>query len=166
MKKRSLAVSMVIGFAAAALVAPVAYAAPPTPSKEACSNGAAQYACLEADRRKAPVGETVVFTGTLSAEAMKNLRSWTKGANVVCLDRYAPAANADGGWPGTAMEGACTVVRKNGGFTIEAEFGRIGTYYYGASMGPCRSTAAECGNADPGLVGVGGPTVVSVRTTR
>jgi hypothetical protein len=166
MKKRSITVSTIIGFAAAALMAPVAYAAPFTPSNEACSNGAAQYACLEADRRKAPVGATVVFTGTLSKEAMRGLRSWTKGANVVCLDRYAPAANADGGWPGSAMEGACTVVRKNGGFTIEAEFGRIGTFYYGVSMGPCRSTADECGNSDPGLVGVGGPTHVSVRTTR
>lgn len=166
MHKRSLVASTIIGFAAAALVAPIAYAAPPTPAKEACSNGAAKYACLEVDRRKAPVGETVVFTGTLSKDAMQNLQSWTKGANVVCLDRYARASNADGGWPGTAMEGACTVVRNNGDFTIEAEFGRIGAYFYGVSMGPCRSTAAECGNADPGLVGVGGPTAVSVRTTR
>lgn len=166
MRTRSILASTIIGCVAVALAAPVAYAAPPMPSKEACSNGAEKYACLETNRRSAPVGETVVFTGTLSNKAMKGLRSWTKGANVICLDRYATSANPDGGWPGTAMEGACTVVRKNGGFTIEAEFGRIGTYYYGVSMGPCRSTAAECGNSDPGLVGVGGPTSVSVRTTR
>ena len=166
MRARSFTVSAVIGLALMGLAAPSAYAAPPTPAKEACSNGAEKYACLEVDRRKAPVGETVVFTGTLSKKAMKNLASWTDGTNVVCLDRYATAPLADGGWPGTALEGACTSVRASGGFTIEAEFGKVGTYYYGVSMGPCLASAAECGNADPGLVGVGGPTVVRVRTTR
>ncbi len=166
MRARSFAVSAVVGLALMGLAAPSAYAAPPTPAKEACSNGAEKYACLEVDRRKAPVGETVVFTGTLSKKAMKNLASWTDGTNVVCLDRYPSAPAADGSWVGTVMEGACTTVRTDRGFTIEAEFGKVGKYYYGVSMGPCRASADECGNADPGLVGVGGPTVVRVRTTR
>jgi hypothetical protein len=171
MRSSSFAASLVVGLALVGLAlvglgAPSANAAPPTPAKAACSNGAEKYACIEVDRRTAPVGETVTFTGTLSAKAMKNLKSWTRGTNVICLDRYAPAPQADGGWPGTALEGACATVRKAGGFTIEAEFGRIGTFFYGVSMGPCRSSAAECGNGDPGLVGVGGRNAVSLRTTK
>lgn len=137
-----------------------------TPAKQACSNGAEKYACLSVNRAKAPVGATVVFRGTLSAAAMKNLASWTDGTNVVCLDRYAPAPAADGSWPGTAIEGACAAVRASGAFVIKAEFGRVGAHFYGVSMGPCLASEAECGNGDPGLIGVGGPTAVRVTTTR
>lgn len=66
------------------------------------------------------------------------------------------------------LEGACTTVRKNGGFTIQAEFGRTGQFFYGLEMGPCRASQAECGGGDPGLVGLGSdkdPSVVAVRTT-
>jgi hypothetical protein len=166
MRARSIMVTGVIALAVVGLSAPAAYAQTPKPAKSACSNGADKYACLEVDRRKAPVGETVTFTGTLSKKAMTNLKSWTGGTNVVCLDRYPTKPLADGGWPRTPMEGACTSVRTSGDFTIEAEFGRVGKFNYGVSMGPCRASADECGNADPGLVGVGGDTVVRVRTTR
>lgn len=135
------------------------------PAKQACSNGAEKYACLSVNKAKAPVGATVTFRGTLSPAAMKNLASWTDGTNVVCLDRYATTPAADG-WSGTPIEGACAAARANGTFTIKAEFGRIGAHYYGVSMGPCLASQAECGNGDPGLVGVGGPTAVRVTTTR
>ena len=164
MRNKTLAASVAVGVVLVGLGAPSAHAASPTPAREACSNGAEKYACIEVDRRTAPVGEMVTFTGTLSAAALKYLKSWTRGSNVICLDRYATAPNANG-WSGTALEGACTTVRSNGAYTINAEFGRVGRFYYGVSMGPCRSTEAECGGGDPGLVGVGGPTVVSVRTT-
>lgn len=164
MRARALAIAGLIALAVASTTIP-AQAAEVTPAKTACSNGAEKYACLSVTKKKAPAGATVIFTGTLSAAAMKNLASWTAGSNTVCLDRYATAPLADGGWPGTALEGACAPVRDDGRFTIKAEFGRVGTFYYGVSMGPCRASAAECGNGDPGLVGVGGPTAVQHRTT-
>ena len=158
----------------AILVLPVAFAASaaaaPVPSKEACSTTTekATYACMEVDSRKVPSGDTVTFTGQLSAEAMRQLKVWTKGDNIVCLNRYKPQPEADGSWPWTTLEGACTTVRKNGGFTIEAELGRKGLFYYGLEMGPCRGNAGLCGNADPGLLGVGGDKkdrVIALRTT-
>lgn len=120
------------------------------PASTVC-NG--DYACMSVDRTKAPAGAPVTFTGTLSADAMKALNSWTRGTNVVCLDRYKTSVESDGSWPWTKMEGACSSVRKNGQFTIEAEFGRVGTFIYGVEFGPCRSTSDECGGGDPGLVG-------------
>jgi hypothetical protein len=86
----------------------------------------------------------------------------------VCLTRYKPKPEADGSWPWTVMEGACTTVRKNGGFTIKAEFSRTGQYIYGLEMGPCRASKEECEGGDSGLIGLGSDTdrrVVAVRTT-
>lgn len=151
-------------------VAPAAQALdPPKPAKSVCSEGPTgnSYACMKVDSRRVPSGDTVTFTGTLSAAAQKNLRSWTRGDNIVCLTRYKPQPEADGSWPWQVMEAACTTVRMNGGFTIEAEFGRKGTFFYGLEMGPCRSNAAECGDGDPGLVGVYGigDKALQLRTT-
>jgi len=122
----------------------------PVPSKSVCSG---TYACMSVNRTSAPAGATVTFTGKLSGDAMKALKSWTRGSNTVCLERFKPAPEKDGSWPWTTMEGACSPVRKSGEFTIKAEFGRVGTYIYGLEFGPCRSNADECGNADPGLIG-------------
>lgn len=120
------------------------------PATSVC-NG--EYACMSVDRTKAPAGATITFTGKLSADARRALNSWTRGTNVVCLDRYKTSLESNGSWPWTKMEGACSPVRKNGQFTIEAEFGRVGTYIYGVEFGPCRSSSDECGGADPGLIG-------------
>lgn len=139
-----------------------AQAADVKPSRSACSNGAETYARLTVDTAKAPVGASVTFTGTLSSRAHKYLKSWTAGSNIVCLDRYPIAPLADG-WPGTALDGACVKVRNDGSFTIMAEFRKVGVFYCGVSMSPCRSSADECGNGDPGL---GGPMAVRHRTTR
>ena len=152
------------------LFAPAAQALElPKPAKSVCSEGTEgkAYACMKVDSRRVPSGDTVTFTGTLSAAAQKNLRSWTRGDNIVCLTRYKPQPEADGSWPWQVMEAACTTVRMNGGFTIEAEFGRKGTFFYGLEMGPCRSNAAECGDGDPGLVGVYGigDKALQLRTT-
>ena len=76
-------------------------------------------------------------------------------------ERYAIAPLADC-WPGTTLDGACVKVRNDGSFTIKAEFRKVGAFYCGVSMGPCRSSADECGNGDPGLVG---PIAVRRRTT-
>jgi hypothetical protein len=162
----SFAPALAIALAATTLAAGPALAAP-TPANKACSqdvNGKV-YACLEAKDRAVPSGDTAAFTGTLSAVAMKNLKSWTKGDNIICLDRFKTTPEADGSWPWQTLEGVCTTVRKDGTFTINAEFGRKGAFYYGVEFGPCRASAAECGGGDPGLVGVGGPTVVKVKTT-
>lgn len=156
------------------VVTPLVVAAPATaattPSKEACSSDGTStpYVCMEVDSRKVPSGDTVTFTGQLSPTAFKNLKTWTKGDNIICLTRYKPQPEADGSWPWTTMEGACTTVRKSGAFTIEAELGRKGLFYYGVEMGPCRGSADLCGNGDPGLLGVGGnkgDRVVALRTT-
>ena len=165
MRIRSVVLSATLTTAVAMAFAPLALAASPKPSDRACSNGSEKYACLTVSTRSASVSETVSFAGTLSSAAMRNLKSWTKGTNTVCLDRYAAKAAADGSWGGTQLSGACTTVRGNGGFTINAQLGRVGTYDYGVSMGPCRASKAECGNGDPGLVGVAGPTVVQLTTT-
>lgn len=128
----------------------------PKPSKSVCAQDTANknYACMQVNAKKVPSGDTATFTGNLSTKAKKSLKSWTKGDNIVCLTRYPTKPEADG-WPSQTLDAACTTVRKNGEFTINAELGRKGKYYYGLEMGPCRSTAAECGNSDPGLIGVG-----------
>lgn len=165
MNRRIAPVALISAGLLVALSVTAAQAADVQPAKSACSNGAEKYACLTVATASAPVGATVTFTGKLSSKAMKDLKSWTAGANDVCLDRYATKPGADGSWGGTQLEGACAKVSSKGTFTINAEFGRVGAFDYGVSMGPCRATAAECGNGDPGLVGVAGPTVVRHRTT-
>jgi len=118
---------------------------------------------------KIPSGDTAVFTGSIvSAQARKALASWTAGDNIVCLTRYKTKPEADGSWPWQTLDAACTTVRKNGGFTINAEFGRKGTYYYGLEMGPCRSKDKdECGNSDSMLVGLygKGDKVIALKTS-
>lgn len=128
----------------------------PTPASSVCSldTGDKTYACMEVQDQKVPSGATVMFTGSLSTKAQNNLKKWTKGDNIVCLTRYKTKPEADGSWPWQTLEGACTTVRKNGQFTINAEFGRKGSYYYGLEMGPCRGSKGLCGNGDSGLIGV------------
>ncbi len=155
----------IIGLASVALVVPFAVPSTaqavtlPKPSQSVCSLEAAEkkYACMEVNAKAVPTGDTATFTGSIvSAKARKSLKSWTNGDNIVCLTRYKTKPEADGSWPWQVLDGACTTVRKDGGFTINAEFGRKGTYYYGLEMGPCRSTDKdECGNSDGGLIGVG-----------
>lgn len=159
--------------AAAALVLPVIVAAPVSaaerPAKAVCSisGGGSTYACMEVNARRVPAGATATFTGTLSAPAATALKRWTKGENIVCLTRYKPAPEADGSWPWTVLDGVCTEVRRDGSFTIEAEFGRTGRWVYGLEMGPCQANANLCGNGDPGLIGVAnkGKKVLTLRTT-
>ncbi len=156
-------IKKIIGLASVALVVPfmvpsTAQAADlPKPSQSVCSlDGNKEYACMEVNAKKVPTGDPATFTGSLTAKARKSLASWTNGDNIVCLTRYNTKPEADGSWPWQVLDGACTSVRKDGGFTINAEFGRKGTYYYGLEMGPCRSTDKdECGNSDGGLIGVG-----------
>ena len=128
----------------------------PNPTTSVCSGDTqTNYACMDVDERKVPSGETATFTGSLSAQAQKYLKSWTRGDNIVCLTRYKTTPEADGSWPWQTLDAACTTVRKNGEFTIEAEFGRKGAFYYGLEFGPCRSkTPGECGGGDAMLIGV------------
>ncbi len=155
----------IIGLASVALVVPfmvpsMAQAVNlPKPSQLVCSQDTTnkEYACMEVNAKKVPTGDTATFAGSVSAKARKSLASWTNGDNIVCLTRYKTKPEADGSWPWQVLDGACTTVRKDGGFTINAEFGRKGTYYYGLEMGPCRSTDPdECGNSDPSLIGLYG----------
>ncbi len=175
MKPRHLAASAVIAsalaLAAASLAAP-AQAVKLVPADSACSyvykNGkptTKTYACLAVAKSPVAAGQPATFTGTLSSKAMSALADWTTGANTVCLDRYPAKANNDGSMPRTPLTKACSPVKKNGAFTINADLSVKGTYYYGLSMGPCTASAATCGNADPGLVGVQGPEVVQLKTT-
>lgn len=129
---------------------------PPKPSTSVCTGDAGtEYACMKINAAKVPSGETATFTGSLGAQALKYLKSWTRGDNIVCLTRYKTTPEADGSWPWETLDAACTTVRKNGEFTINAEFGRKGTFYYGLEFGPCRSKkAGECGSGDPYLIGV------------
>ncbi len=128
----------------------------PVPASSVCSLDFRDktYACMEVKDQRVPSGDTVTFTGSLFARAQKNLKQWTKGDNIVCLTRYKTKPDADGSWPWQTLEGACTTVRKNGQFTINAEFGIKGNHYYGLEMGPCRGSKGLCGNGDPGLIGV------------
>ena len=140
-----------------ALGMPMAHAADtPVPSSDVCSEVASgvTYACMSTAKRKVPSGDPVIFAGTLSPKARKALAKWTKGDNIVCLTRYPTKPDPNGGWAGTALEAACTTVRKDGGFTIDAEFGRKGRFFYGVDMGPCRADEALCGNGDPQLIGL------------
>lgn len=166
----------VIGIAAIALAAPLVIptaaqaADKPVPSKSVCSqDGTKDYACMAVNSMKIPSGDTATFTGKIvSAKALKELASWTAGDNIVCLTRYKTKPEADGSWPWQSLEAACTTVRKDGGFTINAEFGRKGTYFYGLEMGPCRSkNEGECGNADSMLVGLygKGDKVIQLKTS-
>lgn len=147
---------------------PVQAAPAAKPSRQACTVDPPKYACLRVDARRVPSGETATFTGTLSARAMRNLRQWTKGDNVVCLVRYKLTPEVDG-WPGEVLEGACTTVRRDRSFTIAAELGRKGRYFYGVQMGPCRASAPGtglCGSGDGGLLSVSpGARAVALRTT-
>lgn len=146
--------ALLLGLAGALPTAHAAEAA--VPSTEVCSSGpsADPYACMKVARKSVPSGDTAVFTGTLSKKALANLKAWTKDDNIVCLTRFKTAPEVDGSWPGTTLDSACTTVRKDGGFTIEAEFGRKGRHFYGLEMGPCLADAGLCGNGDPGLIGV------------
>jgi len=128
----------------------------PTPASSVCSfdTGDRTYACMQVQDQRVPSGDTVTFTGSLSVTAQKNLKKWTKGDNIVCLTRYKTKPEADGSWPWQTLEGACTTMRKNGQFTINAEFGRKGSFYYGLEMGPCRGSKGLCGNGDQGLIGL------------
>jgi hypothetical protein len=130
----------------------------PKPAQAVCSEASAgkTYACMQVNKPRVPSGDTVVFTGSLSKAAQKAVKDWTKGDNIVCLTRYKTTPEADGSWPWTVLEGACTTVRKNGEFTIEAELGRKGSFYYGLEAGPCRASRELCGNADSMMIGVYG----------
>lgn len=164
--------SHLVTIASAAFITATALAAPAqavklVPSDTACSYiykkgkpTTKTYACLTVAKSPVAAGQPATFTGTLSSKAMAALADWTTGANTVCLDRYPAKANNDGSIPRTPLTKACSPVKKNGAFTINADLSIKGTYYYGLSMGPCTASAATCGNADPGLVGV-----VQLKTT-
>lgn len=163
MRIRGLVVAGASACAGLALVTGAASAVTaPTPALSACSDG--KYACLSVNRAAVPAGRTVTFSGSLSAKALRNLHAWTKGADVVCLTRYAPKPQADGSWPWESLDGACAQVNPAGRFVIHAELGLPGTHYFGVENGPCRADAALCGNGDPGLVGLG-TSAVSMTTT-
>lgn len=156
-----LATAAAVAVVTAVLTAPAQALAPaannlPTPSSSVCSEWVygGNYACMKVNKKAVPSGETALFTGTLSSAAMTALKAWTKGDNVVCLTRYNTKPLAGGAWPWQYMEGVCTTVRKSGQFTLRAEFGRKGTFYYGLEMGPCRAGTDLCGDGDPGLIGV------------
>ena len=162
---------VILAIAASALMfgMPMAQAADrPVRSSSVCSQTATSdpYACMSTAKRTVPSGDPVIFTGTLSAKARKNLAAWTKGDNIVCLTRYPWQPDANG-WGSSTLEGACTTVRKDGGFTIDAEFGRKGRFFYGLEMGPCRGDEALCGGGDPQLIGLynKGDKAIALRTT-
>ena len=137
------------------------------PRKSACTADPSNYACLKVSDRREVSGEAVTFTGTLSKQAQKNLASWTRGENTICLTRYERAPMKDGSWPWQTLDQACTTMNPNGTFGMTVFLGVQGLHYYGVEMGPCRADEDECGNSDPGLIGVGGnkkDRVVAVRT--
>jgi hypothetical protein len=136
------------------------------PRKSACTADPADYACRTVSARREVAGEPVTFTGTLSPRAMKGLASWTKGENTVCLNRYEPTPASNGSWGSQTLDQACTTVNKNGTFGMTVELGKQGLHFYGVEMGPCKASEDECGNADPGLLGVSNKKnrVVAVRT--
>ena len=136
------------------------------PRKSACTAEPSDYACLRVSDRREVSGEAVTFTGTLSRQAQKNLASWTRGENTICLTRYAPAPGKNG-WPGQTLDQACTTLNPNGTFGMTVFLGVQGLHFYGVEMGPCRADEAECGGGDPGLLSPGGTKknrVVAVRT--
>jgi hypothetical protein len=137
------------------------------PRKSACTADPNNYACLKVSDRREVSGEAVTFTGSLSKQAQKNLTSWTRGENTICLTRYAPAPMKNGSWPWQTLDQACTTLNPNGTFGMTVFLGVQGLHFYGVEMGPCQADEDECGNADPGLIGVGGNKnnrVVAVRT--
>lgn len=134
--------------------------------KKACTAEPRNYACLKASDRREVSGEPVTFTGSLSKRAQRNLASWTDGENTICLTRYEPKPNKNGSWPSETLDKVCTTLNTDGTFGMVANLGVQGLHYYGVEMGPCRADEDECGNADPGLLGVAnrGDRVVAVRT--
>lgn len=137
------------------------------PRKSACTADPNNYACLRVSDRREVSGEAVTFRGSLSKQAQRNLASWTRGENTICLTRYEPAPRKNGSWPWQTLEQACTTLNPNGTFGMTVFLGVQGLHFYGVEMGPCRADEGECGNADPGLIGVGGnkkDRVVAVRT--
>jgi len=165
--RRTIIASLALGLLVPLLALPAASADTTVkPRKSACTADPADYACLKASARREVAGEPVSFTGTLSPRAMKALASWTQGENTVCLIRFAPAPASDGSWGSQTLDQACTTVNKNGTFGLTVELGKQGLHFYGVEMGPCRSSQDECGNADPGLLGVANKKdrVVAVRT--
>ena len=153
--RRALVIAA-IAASALAVGMPTAQAADrPVPSSSVCSKTATAdpYACMSTAKRSVPSGDPVIFTGTLSSEARTSLAKWTRGDNIVCLTRYRTQPDPDG-WASTTLEGACTTVRKDGGFTIDAELGRKGRFFYGLEMGPCRADEDLCGNGDALLIGL------------
>jgi hypothetical protein len=137
------------------------------PRKSACTADPNNYACLKVSDRREVSGEAVTFTGSLSKQAQKNLTSWTRGENTICLTRYEPQPRKNGSWPWQTLDQACTTLNPNGTFGMTVFLGVQGLHFYGVEMGPCRADQDECGNADPGLIGVGGNKknrVVAVRT--
>jgi hypothetical protein len=148
---RKLVIAAAVGMLTVAL-APSA-SADVKPAGKVCAKD--DYACMQVSPRQAGVNETVIFTGKLSPRAQRNVRSWTAGEMNVCLTRYRTKPNRDGSWPSTTLDQACTTVNRDGSFTLNAQLGERGTFFYGLEAGTCRASRAECGNADPGLIGVG-----------
>lgn len=137
------------------------------PRKSACTADPNNYACLRVSDRREVSGEAVTFRGSLSKQAQRNLASWTRGENTICLTRYEPSPLKDGSWPWQTLDQACTTLNPNGTFGMTVFLGVQGLHFYGVEMGPCRADEDECGNADPGLIGVGNTKkdrVVAVRT--
>jgi len=163
MRIRNIALATLSASALVSLSVAPAFAAAPTPAKTTC--GSSNYACLTVNQASVPAGQTVIFKGSLSTSALKNLASWTKGSNIVCLTRYKATAESNGSWPWTTLDGACAQVNKAGKFTINAELGQKGPHYFGVEMGPCQADADQCGNSDGGLVGLDGKSAVYMTTT-
>lgn len=137
------------------------------PRKSACTADPNNYACLRVSDRREVSGEAVTFRGSLSKEAQRQLSNWTKGENTICLIRYDPKPLKDGSWPWQTLDQACTTLNPNGTFGMTVFLGVQGLHFYGVEMGPCRADKDTCGNADPGLIGVGNTKkdrVVAVRT--
>lgn len=156
MRKLLIATTILgVGLAGLMWVAP-AQAIEVVPAPRVCSPGTDNrtYACMQAAPISTGAGDTVVFKGRLSPTALRSLSQYTDGDNVVCLTRFRAKPLANGSWPWTTLDAACTTVRRDGGFTINAELGRLGTFFYGLEMGPCKLTDGGCGSSDGGLIGV------------
>lgn len=149
-----------VAFTAGLLVAvgaPAAQAADSyVPSGHVCDKGnKPAYACMGVSDTSVSAGDSVTFVGHISPKALKSLNDWTKGENTVCLSRYPAKPAADGSWGSTVLDGACSAVRRDRGFSITVQLNKKGTFAYGLEMGPCQGSAGLCGNGDPQLVGVG-----------
>lgn len=158
--------SIAVALAVTVLGAPAALAETTVkPSTSACNANPADYACLKVSTARQVAGAPVSFTGSLRPEAMRPLKSWTRGENTVCLIRFEPKPARNGWWSQT-LDHACTKVNGDGTFSMTVALGKLGLHYYGVEMGPCRASEDECGNADPGLLGVANKQdrVVAVRT--